>query len=181
MKSEKKPPYFDKTISKEKIGNITLHIEKHILSPSKSYNYQVYHIPHFSVIIPKIGNNYILIRQYRPSWRSTVLEFPAGVADHKDEEPTITALRELQEETGYTSSKISKLCSFRHSSRTTQFCHIFLAENLSLSSPNHDEGELIEEVLLLSPSQINEAIIKGDFVDISHIAGWYHYYYSEKV
>jgi len=180
VKSEKKPPYLDKTISTEKIGNIDLHLERHILTASKAYNYQVFHIPHFSVIIPKIGDNFVVIRQYRPSWRSIVLEFPAGVAD-KDEEPSLTALRELQEETGYKAAKISKLCSFRHSSRTTQFCHVFLAENLSLSSPNHDEGELIEEVLLLSPSQINEAITKGDFVDISHIAGWYHYFYSEKV
>lgn len=48
----------------------------------------------------------ILIRQFRPPAGQTVLEFPAGLMDG-DEAPEETALRELQEETGYRGTVVS--------------------------------------------------------------------------
>ncbi|MHA2364065.1 MAG: NUDIX hydrolase, partial [Candidatus Hodarchaeales archaeon] len=86
-----------------------------------------------------------------------------------------TGKRELVEETGYIAEKMTKICSFRHSSRTTQFCHAFLAEDLILSSSNHDEGELIVENVIMSPEEINKTITERLFVDISHICAWYNY------
>lgn len=43
----------------------------------------------------------ILVKQFRPSVDSPVIEFPAGLID-ADESAADTALRELEEETGYT-------------------------------------------------------------------------------
>ena len=46
------------------------------------------------------SRKYILIRQYRPPAQHYVLEFPAGLID-SGETPEQTAIRELQEETGF--------------------------------------------------------------------------------
>ncbi len=49
----------------------------------------------------------ILIRQYRAGSQSIILETPGGVVEAGEEkDPTWTALRELEEETGYTTQKM---------------------------------------------------------------------------
>ena len=48
----------------------------------------------------KYSGQYILIRQFRPPTDSYILEFPAGLVEC-GENPEITAIRELLEETGY--------------------------------------------------------------------------------
>ncbi|MFW5996540.1 MAG: NUDIX domain-containing protein [Lentisphaeria bacterium] len=47
------------------------------------------------------SGRFVLIRQYRPSPDSEVVEFPAGLID-PEEDAAVTAIRELKEETGYT-------------------------------------------------------------------------------
>lgn len=57
-----------------------------------------------AVIIPAmVGNNYILVEQYRKPIQTTCLEWAAGlVGDHdENEHPETAGLRELIEETGY--------------------------------------------------------------------------------
>lgn len=46
-------------------------------------------------------NDIVLVSQYRASCDSSVLEIPAGMRDKDGEDPRVTAIRELQEETGY--------------------------------------------------------------------------------
>lgn len=62
------------------------------------------------VIIPILKNgNYLLIIESRPLTKEeTVIEFPAGMVDENEKE-SLSALRELQEETGYTSDNIKEL------------------------------------------------------------------------
>jgi len=47
----------------------------------------------------------IIIEQYRPPTKSITIEFPAGLAD-KGETPEMTAIRELEEETGFKASSV---------------------------------------------------------------------------
>jgi ADP-ribose pyrophosphatase len=54
----------------------------------------------------------ILIRQHRAGSLTHVLETPGGVIDPKEiNDPTMAALRELEEETGYTSNRMLLLSS----------------------------------------------------------------------
>ena len=54
-------------------------------------------------------NEIIFTRQYRPTLRQTVLELPAGKLDAADPSPQSAALREFEEEVGYTLEKIEFL------------------------------------------------------------------------
>ena len=173
---------YKETITKKLVGDMyELHLERHQLANGKSFDYYVFHLPHFAVIIPITADQkFVLIKQYRPSWRRVVVEFPAGVADTYQEEPENTAKRELEEETGFYAEKMTLLGKFRHSSRSTQYCYAFVAENLELRQQNLDEGEFIEEILFLSAKEIDQMIEKEEMIDISHIASWYSYKESIK-
>ena len=168
---------FLETISKQKIGEeYELRIEKHELANGRTFNYHVFNLPHFAIIIPKIGEDkYVLIKQYRPSWRRIAIEFPAGVAEGFDEKPEVTAARELEEETGYVAGNLDFIGKFRHTSRSTQFCHSYVATKLNMVGQKLDEGEYIEELIEVSAEDIEHFITTGEMIDISHIATWYRY------
>ena len=51
--------------------------------------------------VPKI----ILIGEYRAPADARILEFPSGLLN-QDEDPLLSAIRELKEETGYTATKV---------------------------------------------------------------------------
>lgn len=54
-------------------------------------------------------NHVILVSQYRATFDSYVLELPAGMRDVEGEEPMVTAVRELKEETGYVATNAEHL------------------------------------------------------------------------
>ena len=170
--------HFIELVSTQKIGSeYELRIEKHELANGKSFDYHIFNLPHFAVIIPKVKDKFILIKQYRPSWRRIAIEFPAGVADGFNEEPKRTAGRELEEETGYKSNKLTLIGKFRHTSRSTQYCYSFVAEDLQQVGQKLDEGEFIEETFEATADEIEQFITNEQMVDISHIATWYRYKY----
>ncbi|CAO3703745.1 unnamed protein product [Rhizopus stolonifer] len=52
-------------------------------------------------IILKPEPELLLVIQYRPALERYCIEFPSGLVDPEDEDPIISAQRELKEETGY--------------------------------------------------------------------------------
>jgi ADP-ribose pyrophosphatase len=70
----------------------------------------------------------ILIRQLRPGSMTEVLETPGGMIDPGERDPTVAALRELEEETGFTSQRILSLGAFNpNPAIMTNRIHYFLA------------------------------------------------------
>lgn len=53
----------------------------------------------------------LLVRQYRPPFDRETLEIPAGMRDKVDEDPQLTAQRELEEEAGYRANTLVKIGS----------------------------------------------------------------------
>jgi ADP-ribose pyrophosphatase len=90
----------------------------------------------------------ILIRQCRVGSMSDVLETPGGVIDEADKDPTITAQRELEEETGYTSGRLLFLGKINpNPAIMSNNLHMFLAMNCQpVRNRKHfpDEHELIK-------------------------------------
>lgn len=70
----------------------------------------------------------VLIEQPRIGPMTTVLETPGGVMDSHERDPTMSALRELEEETGLTSSRILSLAAINpNPAIMTNTCHFFVA------------------------------------------------------
>lgn len=111
-----------------------------------------------------------LVRQYRPAAQSFTLELPAGLVE-KDEDPAITAQRELWEETGFSSDrKLQFMGSFyADSGRLENRCWFYFADKVfrpAGRSWSEEEGIKIE---LFSKAQLKEAIRSGEFCHSMHI------------
>lgn len=94
-------------------------------------------------VLPVLPDGKILmVRQYRNALERDTLEVPAGARDSVNEDTMICAIRELEEETGYKSNKVSKLLSLR---TTVAFCNemvdVYLAEDLVPGKQQLDDAE----------------------------------------
>lgn len=97
-------------------------------------------------IVPLIGEDVLLVRQFRIAADRMMLEIPAGTLN-AGEAPLICAERELQEETGYKPGVLESLGGiFTAPGYTTEFIHLYLARDLSESRLAMDEDEFIEVV-----------------------------------
>ena len=79
------------------------------LSGKYTYNFYVINSVDWVNILPITSDNEVVfVEQYRPGTNSITLELPGGMID-KGETPLKSAKRELEEETGYITSKWKKL------------------------------------------------------------------------
>lgn len=121
--------------------------------------------PDWVVIIAEHEGNFVLVRQWRHGEDNITLEFPGGVAD-PGEEPVTTALRELEEETGYRAGKIT--CLGRVSSNTALFKNhfsVFLAEDLVQTGVQHLDDD---EFLKYEEHPIDEVIARYGDSELTH-------------
>ena len=87
----------------------------------------------------------VCVRQYRYPLGRTVLEIPAGKLDSKDEDPLEAAKRELREETGAVSKKMTYLGKFYSSPAILDECiYMYLVEELEFGETEPDEDEFLE-------------------------------------
>ena len=64
-------------------------------------------------VIPILdADRVVLVKQYRPTVSEILFEFPGGLIDESDGDPSISANRELREETGYEAKKLTPLPPF---------------------------------------------------------------------
>ena len=137
---------------------------------------------------------WVLTEQYRHGTGGLEVEFPAGIIN-AGESPEQAALRELQEECGYTSGVISGsdatsgkdsaavayLGSFpvnpdRHRGKF----HVVFIDNVERSgSTNFDETEEIE-TFLMTDEELQAKIASGEFNHPLQIAGYYKWKLSAK-
>jgi ADP-ribose diphosphatase len=123
------------------------------------------------VVAVKDDGKIILVKQYRHPFQKFLLEFPAGKLE-KGEDPQICAVRELEEETGYSAGKITKLGAIL---TTPGFCtevlHIYKAEDLIPGQHRREEGEYGMKILEFSKDEIEEKIKNGEISDAKTICG----------
>jgi len=117
-------------------------------------------------------NKFVLTKQYRYGLDDFIIEFPAGIIEDV-EQAEAAGLRELQEETGYTSKEIVPLTIIANNpNRSKAKVHVFLVTNVEKTHDTRfDETESIE-TLLCSGDELLTMIERGDiWISASVAAG----------
>ena len=101
--------------------------------------------PGAACIIPIMTDGKLaLIKQYRYPVQSIMIELPAGKLD-KEESPEACAIRELEEEIGYSAGKLTFVAKIHPAiGFANEQMWIFLAEQLIQSQKNTDHDEFVE-------------------------------------
>jgi len=116
----------------------------------------------------------VLLKQYRVAVEKYLIELPAGTRE-PNEEPIITAGRELIEETGYVAGKIEPLTVFYSSPGILcEEMHLFLATDLRPGPTDLEDGEDIQ-ILLADWTEVRRMIFSGEIQDAKTLVGllWY--------
>lgn len=102
-----------------------------------------------AVMIPILDTSRIvLVQNYRYSIGQTLLELPAGTLE-PDEPPERTALRELEEETGYRAGRCRKLAEFYPSPGIlSELMHLYVMEDLAPGRQQLEAGEQVQPVIV---------------------------------
>ncbi|MCH6257702.1 NUDIX hydrolase [Puniceicoccaceae bacterium K14] len=117
-----------------------------------------------------------LVHQYRFGVEKTSWELPGGVID-SGEDPIVAGLRELSEETGFTSERHRLMCSL-HPNPAIQnnTCHLVLAEECELTeNVSWDEHEELE-IKLFPIDEVYQMALRGEIFHSLSIATLFHYY-----
>ncbi len=129
----------------------------------------VEHRPSVVVVPIDADGNAILVRQYRYPADQVLLEAPAGVVE-ESETPDDCAMRELQEEIGFSSRDLRALGGFWVSpGYCTEFMYAYLAKDLVPGRLEADADESIE-VERVSISRVSRLIRLGEIQDAKTIA-----------
>jgi ADP-ribose pyrophosphatase len=116
----------------------------------------------------------VLVRQYRFATQQWLLEFPAGTVE-VGEDPAETIRREIEEETAYRADRWTHLGDFFICpGYSDEVIYAYLAQGLTPldNPPDGDEDEDIE-VVLLTPAELEAAILRGEGVDAKTVTGFF--------
>ncbi|MBI2165113.1 MAG: NUDIX hydrolase [Chloroflexi bacterium] len=129
----------------------------------------VEHSPAVVVVPVDSEENVLLVRQYRWPAGEYLLEAPAGSLE-EGEEAEEAALREMEEETGYTAVKLVKLSSFWTTPGfTTELMHAYLATQLMPREARPEADEVIE-LVRVPLAQALAMVRRGEIRDAKSIA-----------
>lgn len=150
----------------------TYFIDKFTIDSSKVFEYHYVQTLGSTLVIPVTEfGKIVLINQYRYLNQKFSLEFPCGSIEYgltKYE----NALKELKEETGFSSSEISEFGFFNpYNGVTNEICYTFLAKQLFPIESIPDETEQIE-VHCFTEDEIDSMISSNEIWDGMTIAAW---------
>lgn len=139
-------------------------------------NYYTMEFSDWVNIIPVTRENkVVLIKQYRHSVEEITIEVPGGSVDpRKSESVEVGAIRELEEETGYTSPRVEFVCShYPNPALLSNRMHTFIAWDAEKTKdqeldPFEDietfEVTLSELRIMIEKGEISHSIILASFL-----------------
>lgn len=162
--------YEEKTISGETLYEgkvIALRVEEvELPDGNRAKRELIKHPGAVAVIAITAEGKLILVEQYRKALERSLIEIPAGKID-PGEAPEVTAVRELEEETGYGAKEFSYIQSFATSPGfADEVIHLYLAQGLyAIDNPAAgDEDEFIE-LLEVTIEQAEDMVATGKIFD----------------
>lgn len=115
------------------------------------------------------NDNVLLVKQYRKPVEKEMLEIPAGGVE-AGENPKTSAIREMQEETGYLPSTIEQIGGvYASPGYCNEFLYLYLATDLVPNKLDGDDDENIE-LIRVPLSQIPQMISSGQICDGKSVA-----------
>ncbi|WP_018751481.1 NUDIX hydrolase [Paenibacillus sanguinis] len=151
---------------------ISLQIDTVMLPDGTTATREVVKHPGAVAVLAIHQGRLLLVDQYRQAMGRCELEIPAGKLE-QGEDPREAAARELQEETGFRSGKLTHLHSFYTSPGfADEIIHLYLAEDLAAGEMSLDEDEFIE----LHEAELEQAlayIAEGRIADAKTILAVY--------
>jgi len=127
-------------------------------------------------IIPKLPDGrFVFIRQFRKPMERICFEVCAGNVDHDGESEEETAIRELQEETGYIAESMELLGPiFPSVGYCTERIDVFYCEITGKGETDFDDDERIETVSV-SEDEVDHMIRGNQIADAKTLAAWMLY------
>lgn len=129
------------------------------------------------IIAPFLNKNtVVMMRQFRPALKKYIYELPAGTLDPHESLMTC-AHRELLEETGLKSKKLTKLGSiYPVPGYSTEVIHVFKAEHLTMTCAQPEEYEVIR-TMPMTKLMVRRLLAQGKLMDAKSICaltfcGW---------
>lgn len=146
--------FTEKTLKSNKIFDgkiISLQVDDVELPNGEKSKRELVKHPGAVAIIPMTADGKIIfVKQYRKPLEKTLLEIPAGKIE-PNEAKEMTAMRELEEETGYTAKQLEYVTSFYTSPGfADELIHLYYTDELTELEEKvaGDEDEFIEIVPL---------------------------------
>jgi 8-oxo-dGTP pyrophosphatase MutT (NUDIX family) len=136
--------------------------------------YSVIDKPTCALVIPRDGDRFHLVEQFRYPLGMRRWEFPQGAAPDQEElDPIELAHRELREETGLraTSMKLLGMLDVAPG-MSSQRCRVYLATGITAGEHDreHEEQDMHSE--WFTRAQLERMIRNGDITDAQTIAAW---------
>lgn len=124
------------------------------------------------MIIPVLDNNtFVLVRQYRYLNKRFSVEFPGGGLK-RSLSLIENALKELEEESGFTSNSMKVIGEFNpYNGVTNEICSVFIARELIKIKSNPDKTEEFE-IICLEEKEIFDRIKSNEIWDGMTLAAW---------
>jgi ADP-ribose pyrophosphatase len=164
----------EKTLSSERIYEgaiLNLRKDKVVVVGGKtSYREIVEHRGGVTLAAVTDDKKMVLVRQFRKAAEKVVLEAPAGkIEEGEGEDPQLTAIRELKEETGYTASNIEHITSFYSSiGYSEEVIHLYYATGLTPGKTNFDDNEAMD-VIEYDIAELKQMVLAGEIEDAKTI------------
>ena len=151
-------------------GKISIRLDKYYLGDRIIEKEIVEHADSVGIIALDDRDNIILVEQFRPATRCSLLEIPAGKIE-KGETPERAALREMNEEIGLSGKLTPLFQCYLAPGYDTEKMYFFVASNLKLSKNKlaQDEDEEIKVKRMKLRSAIKKCV-SGKITDCKTIA-----------
>ncbi len=152
-------------------GFLKVHRDTVSLPDGKHTKREYIRHPGAVVIIPVLDDGKVLLeRQYRYPNDRVFIELPAGKID-PGEDPLACAIRELEEETGYTATEWKFVSTIHNAiAYSDEHLDIFLARGLTAGETKLDDGEFIETITA-SVDEMLDWVRNGKITDVKTVIG----------